>query len=166
MVRLGESSRPIALLYNVLVMANPTLQKLASFFAQWNMHCPTVPNTGTNRPLGEIWREVAGRAIADHTDSIYASSDALVVHANSPLWANKIRHQQTFLLCGVQANGYAGIVNIRVRVAPASRATQSRAAAASRLSPATAELLRKVATTVSDQRLRRSLNKLAEHGDP
>ncbi|MDH3466511.1 MAG: DUF721 domain-containing protein [Gammaproteobacteria bacterium] len=146
-------------------MANPTLQKLASFFAQLNIRCPTVPDTDNDRSLGEIWREVAGRAIADHTDSIYASGDALVVHANSPLWANKIRHQQTFLLCGVQANGYAGIVNIRVRVAPASSATQSRAAAAPRLSPATAELLRKVATTVSDQRLRQSLNKLAEHGD-
>lgn len=166
MAHLGEISRPIALLYNVRVMANPTLHKLASFFTQLNIRRPTVSVTDTNRPLGEIWREVAGRAIADHTDSIFASGDALVVHAKSPLWANKIRHQQTFLLCGVQANGYAGIVNIRVRVAPASNAMQSRAAAASRLSPATAELLRKVATTISDQRLRRSLNKLAEHGDP
>jgi len=121
------------------------------------------PRIDAAQRLANVWRDVGGEALAKHTLSVFESSNVVVIHADSSLWANKIRHQQNLLLRGLQMNGYSNVAELLIRVAPVS-GRRPDTNASPQLSSENAELLRKVASSLTDERLCASLTKLARRG--
>ena len=119
------------------------------------------------RELEGIAQEVAAALPArllHHCRVASRRGTQLVLQVDSPAWATRLRYQVPALLEHLQAHGWPGLTQARVRVRvgqpepvppPAQRAVMSRESA---------ELLRTVAEDCSDPDLRAAWGRLARHG--
>lgn len=92
--------------------------------------------------------------------------NTLIIHADSPAWAAKMRFHAPQLIRSLQrANGLSGLERCEVRVLPASAAPPSSKPTASAISAASREQLRSVAKDLRDPRLKEAFERLADGED-
>jgi len=119
------------------------------------------------RRLREVERDVLGtldRALRPHCRVANVRDDTLVLDADSPVWASRLRYQTAELLERLPCREALGIRRVRVRVRPAHAPPGAAAPRPRRLSPTAAALIYSVARTVDPGPLRRALLRLASRG--
>lgn len=70
--------------------------------------------------LQKIWQESLPEALASHSNVASFNEREIIVYADSPVWANKLTHNQQKLLKALQSKGYADIQNLVIRVTPST----------------------------------------------
>ena len=73
--------------------------------------------------LAPLWQQVVGTDIANHSHPVRVEERSLLVHADSSLWGNQIRHRYPeFVKRLQQFPELRQIVELRVRVVPSNQA--------------------------------------------
>lgn len=89
----------------------------------------------------------------------------LVVQVNSSVWAMRIKYQLPEILAALRSRSSLNIATIKVRIRPVvSTPTPKPTQTTAPLSARTAEYLQQLASSVSDERLQQSLQRLAARG--
>jgi len=99
--------------------------KFASIAALLESSPPTgVPLSSLIRQLKEIqniWVTIVSSELAEHSLPTFFQYGQLTISADSPVWANRIRHYQISILRQFHKQGLTKIKNIRVHVLPANQ---------------------------------------------
>jgi hypothetical protein len=99
-----------------------------------------------------------------HCTVANCAHDTLVLHADSPAWATKLRYHTTAILAYMQnAGDLPSLKTIRIKVVPVSKQAPDTPVRPLSLSSASARLINQVAAGMPDGELRLSLLKLARH---
>ena len=118
--------------------------------------------------LESVWNDRIELPLAAHTHPTSYRAGRLLVHADSSVWANRLRHQQIHAMQTLrQDRFFEGLVELRVRVAPPSETslTDSNRPQA-RLSEASTRVIKAVAADIKDPALKAALERLgARAGD-
>lgn len=115
--------------------------------------------------LRAAWQAHVPEPLASHTEPVRLSGGVLVVHADTPVWASRLRQQQPTLVSRLAREPLlARLSGIRIKVMPRSEAEPrpaSRPASRPPLSPETSRLLQSVANGILHPGLRAALLRLA-----
>lgn len=105
-----------------------------------------------------------GQPLNAHCKIANYKKDTLILHADSPGWAAKLRYMTPDIL-GLMHQQFklTDIKTIRVKVAPDSRKTFKTSKKPVTLSSKSAKLVNDVANTISDHALKTSLLKISRH---
>lgn len=122
------------------------------------------PLIGTAK-LGKLqhaWRQIVCESTAHHSRPLHYASGRLVIGADSPVWANALRHQLPSLLRSLQDRGHSDVRELTVRVTPSSASIPKKPGKMRPpLSAPTAQLLHDAAESIHDTALKSSLKKLS-----
>jgi hypothetical protein len=114
--------------------------------------------------LAPLWEQVAGTDIASHSHPVRMEGRCLLVHADSSLWSNQIRHRYPdFIERLQQFTELRQIAELRVRVVPPNQAPGPEKAEHPRpsLSSGASEVISGVAKDIQDDTLREALMRLS-----
>ncbi len=114
-----------------------------------------------------VWRQCIATPLSVHTYPVRFERGRLTVHADAAVWASQLRHQLKRLQQSLQKQPlFADLNEIQVRVRPPATALTPAQAQESPprpvLSAPARQLLRKLADSVQDPDLSRSLKRLSE----
>lgn len=122
---------------------------------------------GEDVRLSALWAGLAPSEMVRHFRPVTYMHGQLTLHADSPVWASRLRHQQQAVRDRLRTDPYfQDLVKLSVRVTPGG--TSEVAAGPTRRSPvrhfsaATAALLDQVARGETDPALRSALERLAK----
>ncbi len=131
-------------------------------FTRWSRERDTA------HQLQSVWNGRIELPLAAHTHPTSYRAGRLVVHADSSVWANRLRHQQEHTMQTLRQDPFfEDLVELRIRVAPPSQArpTDSHRPQA-RLSEASTRVIKAVAADIKDPALKAALERLgARAGD-
>ena len=115
--------------------------------------------------LTSVWNDRIEPPLAAHTHPISYRVGRLVVHADSSLWANRLRHQQTHSMQTLRQHPlFEDLVELRVRVKPLSQPKPTqRHRPHLRLSEASTRVIQAVAEDIKDPALKAALERLGRH---
>jgi predicted nucleic acid-binding Zn ribbon protein len=119
--------------------------------------------------LERVWAARVASPLSSHTRPVSYRSGRLIVHAESSVWANRLRHQRAGVIAAVRKEPVLeGLLELTVRVAPSGAvreaATPRRPAKTpGRLSESAAALIKAMASDVHDPELRSALERLGSH---
>ena len=114
------------------------------------------------RKLECAWNDRVGPPLSAHTRPASYRAGRLVVHADSSLWANRLRHQQKYTMQTLRQHPFlVDLMELAIRVAPLSQArlTDSGGPQA-RLSEASTGVIKAVAEDIKDPALKAALERL------
>jgi hypothetical protein len=117
--------------------------------------------------LHTAWQQHAGLPLASHTRPVSYRAGRLLVHADSSIWADRVRQQHQRLMQALRQHSLLdGLMQVSVRVAPREGAPQpvTRQGGA-RLSTASATLINTAATSIDDPDLRAALQRLGSRAE-
>ncbi len=117
--------------------------------------------------LEQVWIEAAGQPLAAHVRPLRYTDGCLILRAESPVWASKLRHQPQRLISALRRHPiFQELIGLQVRVVPPEQAAAPRRTerAAPKLSPQTQALLDSVAEHTPDEALRDALRRLGRGG--
>lgn len=128
-------------------------------------HAQLLAKNGLNNELLELVRKQLSGPSRLHCVNAQLPHDTLIIHVDSPVWASKLRFQLGSLLANLrQTLSLDGLQQIQVRVLPsAENKTLGKPPASARLSEESAEMIRDLASAISDDTLRASWLKLAKN---
>ena len=129
-------------------------------------HAQLLAKNGLNNELLGLVRKQLSGPSSLHCVNAQLQHDTLIVHVDSPAWATKLRFQLGGLLTNLRkVPSLDGLLQIQIRVLPgAEKKLLSRNAPPSaRLSEESAELIRNLASAISDDALRASWLRLAKN---
>jgi hypothetical protein len=116
--------------------------------------------------LQTAWQQHAGLPLASHTRPVSYHSGRLLVHADSSIWADRVRQQHQRLMQTLRQNPLLdGLMQVSVRVAPPEAAPQAATRRGVRLSAASAMLINTAATAIDDPDLRAALQRLGSRAE-
>ena len=105
-----------------------------------------------------------GQPLNSHCKIANYKKDILIIHADSPGWAAKLRYMTPDILSFMhQQFRLTNLKTIRVKVSPCSKKPVKSLKKQITLSPTSAKLINDVANTVSDHALKTSLLKISRH---
>lgn len=115
--------------------------------------------------LQHAWRTCVSGPLASHARPVRYTAGLLFIHADTPAWASRLRHQQASLIATLRrAEEFRDLAALRFRVVPRASPGQAIAAAESRPSRLSAEAAKAVAqtaSTINDPVLRAALERLS-----
>ena len=130
-------------------------------------HAQLLAKNGLNNELLELVRKQLSGPSRLHCVNAQLKHDTIIIHVDSPVWASKLRFQLGSLLTNLRkAASLDGLQQIQVRVLPSTEKkllSKSPAPASSLLSEESAEMIRDLASAISDDTLRASWLKLANN---
>ena len=125
-------------------------------FTRWSRERDTV------HQLQSVWNDRIELPLAAHTHPTSYRAGRLAVHADSSVWANRLRHQQEHAAQALRQDPlFEDLLELRVRVAPRSqtRPTDSHRPQA-RLSEASTKVIKAVAADIKHPALKAALERL------
>lgn len=114
--------------------------------------------------LVPLWEQAVGVDIAAHSHPVRVDGRCLLVHTDSPLWSNQIRHRYPeFVQRLQQFPELRQIIELSVRVVPSTQAPGPEKAEHLRpsMSPGASEVISGVAKDIKDESLREALMRLS-----
>lgn len=117
--------------------------------------------------LRAAWHAHVPEPLASHTQPVRIAVGQLVVHADTPVWASRLRQQQPSLVARLAGEPFLrNLSGLRIRVVPRPGADPAPSARSPLPRPpfsgATCRLLQSVAAGIEHPALRASLLRLAE----
>ncbi len=112
--------------------------------------------------IQDIWATVVSAELAEHSRPTFYANGRLTISADSPVWANSVRHNQTSLVRLLRQHGLPAVTALQIRVLPADQ--QRRRVPVRRMDPSsgTQQLLQSAAAGIQDVDLRTALIKLSK----
>lgn len=138
-----------------------TLKKIYNYlsgqaFTRWSHERDSA------RKLECAWNDRVDPPLSAHTRPASYRAGRLVVHADSSLWANRLRYQQKHTMQTLRQHPYfVDLAELRIRVAPLSQvkpADSNRPQA--RLSEASTRVIKAMAQDIKDPDLKAALERL------
>lgn len=114
--------------------------------------------------LEQAWLDAAGQPLAAHVRPLRYTDGCLILQAESPVWASKLRHQPQRLISTLRRHAiFQELIGLQVRVVPLEHAAPpKRGKRSASLSPETRALLDSVAEHTTDDALRDALRRLGK----
>jgi hypothetical protein len=113
--------------------------------------------------LQESLRHEIGTPLGEHLYLANFSQDTIIIITDSPAWATKLRFKIPGILeIAKNITGQTSLKTVRIRIDPGLICDNSNEKPVA-ISPATSELLRKVAENINDTELQRSLVRLSQN---
>ena len=115
--------------------------------------------------LEQAWTAAAGQPLAKHVRPLRYTDGCLILQAESPVWASKLRHQPQRLISALRRHAiFHELIGLQVRVVPIAQAAvpARHKRSAPKLSPQTKALLDSVAEHTTDGALRDALRRLGK----
>jgi hypothetical protein len=131
-------------------------------------HARLLTENGLNNELlGLVRRHLSGPSRL-HCVNARLQHHTLIVHVDSPAWASKLRFQLGGLLPSLRnVPSLAGLQQVQIRILPsAENKSPGSPPVPARLSAESAELIRHLASAISDDSLRASWLRLAKNTKP
>lgn len=118
--------------------------------------------------IGRTVDSVLGHPLADHCRVSNLRGNILVVQADSPAWAARLRYRAPALLATLRApETLPELRNIQIKIIPqTARPGRGRATRQIRMSASTARLIDTVAASMDDPTLQSALRRLASRNRP
>lgn len=113
--------------------------------------------------LEQVWVEAAGQPLATHVRPLRYTDGCLILRAESPVWASKLRHQPQRIISALRRHAiFHELIGLQVRVMPPEQAAAPRRTGhvVRKLSMQTQALLDSVAEHMPDEALRDALRRL------
>ncbi|NNG13671.1 MAG: DUF721 domain-containing protein [Gammaproteobacteria bacterium] len=131
-------------------------------------HAQLLAQSGLNNELLGLVRKQLSGPSSLHCVNAQLQHDTLIVHVDSPAWATKLRFQLGGLLANLRkVPSLNGLQQVQVRVLPgAEKKLLGSVPSSARLSEESAELIRNLASAISDDALRASWLRLAKNTKP
>lgn len=131
-------------------------------------HAQLLAQNGLNNELLGLVRKHLSGPSSLHCVNAQLQHETLIVHVDSPAWATKLRFQLGSLLPTLRkAPSLDGLQQILVRVLPSAKNKPTGDTPSSaRLSEESAELIRNLASAITDDTLRASWLRLAKNTKP
>jgi hypothetical protein len=128
-------------------------------------HAQLLAQNGLNNELLGLVRKHLSGPSSLHCVNAQLQHETLIVHVDSPAWATKLRFQLGSLLPRLRkAPSLDGLQQILVRVLPsAENKSPGNVPASARLSEESAEMIRNLASAITDDTLRASWLRLAKN---
>lgn len=129
-------------------------------------HAQLLTKNGLNNELLGLVRKQLSRPSSLHCVNAQLQNDTLIVHVDSPAWASKLRFQLSSLLANLRkVPSLDGLQQIQIRVLPSTekKLLSSNAPSSVLLSEESAELIKELASAISDDALRASWLRLAKN---
>ncbi len=129
-------------------------------------HAQLLAKNGLNNELIELVRKQLSGPSRLHCINAQLQHDTLIIHVDSPVWASKLRFQLGSLLANLrQTPSLKGLQQIQIRVLPKTenKILIKSPVSARLLSEESAEVIRDLASAISDETLRASWLKLAKN---
>ena len=117
--------------------------------------------------LEQAWLASADQPLAAHVRPLRYTDGCLILQAESPVWASKLRHQPQRLISALRRHAiFHELIGLQVRVVPIEQAVvpSRHKRPAPKLSPHTKALLDSVAEHTTDDALRDALRRLGRGG--
>lgn len=127
---------------------------------------PLLAHVRRLEALNKMLREQLPPPLNQHCQAANLRDDTLLLHADSPAWALKLRYSAPVMLERLRRQpGLQQLRTINVKVKPTGIATTpAKKTRHAQMSEDTAKLLDDVAGAITDPTLRASLLRLARHG--
>ena len=128
-------------------------------------HAQLLAKNGLNNELLGLVRKQLSGPSSLHCVNAQIQHDTLIIHVDSPAWATKLRFQLGGLLANLRkVPSLNGLQQVQVRVLPgAEKKLLGSVPSSARLSEESAELIRNLASAISDDALRASWLRLAKN---
>jgi hypothetical protein len=111
--------------------------------------------------LQAAWQRYAGIPLASHTRPISYHSGRLLVHADSSIWADRVRQQHQRLMQTMRQHPLLEeLREVTARVVPPQGVAQAVTRGGAHLSAASAALINSAAASIADPELRAALQRL------
>ena len=124
----------------------------------------TLAHAASMQRLHPLVLQALPKDLAAHCQPGNLRDKTLIIHADSPAWAAKMRFHAPQLIRHLQRQkGLSGLQRCEVRVMPASRPPTSNKPVASEISAQSREQLRSVAKGFQDPRLKEAFERLADN---
>jgi hypothetical protein len=114
------------------------------------------------KKIQDIWTAVVSAELAEHSRPTFYANGRLTISADSPVWANSIRHNQTSLVQRLRQHGLPEVEIIQTRVLPADQQRQRVLARRKDPSPNLQQVIQSAAMSIQDVELRTALIKLSK----
>jgi len=114
--------------------------------------------------LQQAWRANVPEPLASHARPVRYAAGLLFVHADTPAWASRLRHERAAVIATLRrTNELRALSDLRVRAVPrqAPPAPPPPRSASTRLSPRAARIIGEASRGIADPRLRAALERLA-----
>ena len=115
--------------------------------------------------LEQAWTAASGQPLAGHVRPLRYTDGCLILQAESPVWASKLRHQPQRLISALRRHAiFHELTGVQVRVVPIEQdaAAPRQQRSVRKLSPQTKALLDSVAEHTPDEGLRDALRRLGK----
>jgi len=143
-------------------------KKLASYLTDSALRqFGIVLDRAQQQAIEQVWSEAAGQPLAAHVRPLRYTDGCLILQAESPVWASKLRHQPQKIISALRRHAiFQELIGLQVRVVPLEYAAGPKrpTRSAQRLSPETRALLDSVAKHTPDEALRDALRRLGRGG--
>lgn len=129
-------------------------------------HAQLLAQNGLNNQLLALIRKHLSGPSSLHCVNARLQRDTLIVHVDSPAWATKLRFQLGGLLPSLRNTpSLDGLQQIQVRIMPGAenKLLSRNPPSSTQLSEESAELIRDLASAISDETLRASWLRLAKN---
>ncbi len=141
-------------------------KKLASYLTDAVLRRLGIPlDREQQQALEQAWTTAAGQPLAGHVRPLRYTDGCLILQAESPVWASKLRHQPQRLISALRRHAiFHELIGLQVRVVPIEQAAAParHTRSAPKLSPQTKALLDSVAEHTTDDALRDALRRLGK----
>ncbi|HEY8554274.1 MAG TPA: DUF721 domain-containing protein [Burkholderiales bacterium] len=115
--------------------------------------------------LQQAWRTHVPEPLASHARPVRYAAGLLFVHADTPAWASRLRHERSAVIAALRrTNELRGLSDLQVRAVPREAAPAPMPPprrGSSRLSPRAARIIGEAARGIADPKLRAALERLA-----
>lgn len=129
-------------------------------------HAKLLVQHDRHQQLLGLVRQQLPPALASHCLNAQQQGETLIVHADSPVWANKLRFQLGNLQALQQIPAFQAVRQVQVRVLPTSETPTTARDPVSTLSNEAEDIIRKLAEAISDDDLRASWLRIADRKKP
>ncbi len=112
--------------------------------------------------IQHIWTAIVSADLAEHSRPTFYANGRLTISADSPVWANSIRHNQTSLVQRLREHGLPEVESIHIRVLPSDQQRRRTPVHRKNPSPDMQQVIQSTALGIQDIELRTALIKLSK----
>jgi hypothetical protein len=106
-------------------MREPRFRRTAALLGEPGSHLARlVSRAGRLAALDRDLRARLPRPLADHCQVANLRENSIILHADSPVWAARLRYQRAMLLEALAALGLPQVREVAIRVRPAAPAAE------------------------------------------
>ena len=114
------------------------------------------------KKIHDIWTTIVSAELAKHSRPTFYANGRLTISADSPVWADSIRHNHSSILQRLRQRGLPEVETIQLRVLPVDQQRRRVLIHRKKPSPDMQQIIQSTAMEIQDVELRTALIKLSK----